>query len=132
MYSQDTINQFIQLRPEDKSLQHIADTLKISIGLASKWKHEHEIEIQELAFARKEAVRQRYLTTFEDKLSDLARELQAIEAELKMRDFGDVSTEFLLYRKSCVQSRLEKAAALPVPKRPAPANLVELKKNEGN
>jgi hypothetical protein len=132
MYSQDTINQFIQLRSEDKSLQHIADTLKISIGLAWKWGQEHETEIEQLAFARKEALRQRYLSSFEDKLADMVRELQAINAELKMRDFEDVSTEFLLYRKTCLQSRLDKAAVLPEPKRSAPAHLEELKKNEEN
>src|SRR5688572_28678076 len=40
----------------------------------------------------------------ESKLADLSSELARIDAELKMRDFEDV-TEFLLYRRTCLQSR---------------------------
>src|SRR5688572_32422155 len=98
MYSQDTINQFIELRAEDKTLREIADLLKISVSLGGKWSQQYEPEIEQLAFARKEALRQQYLGRFEDKLADMARELQGIDAELKQRDFEDVSTEFLLYR----------------------------------
>jgi hypothetical protein len=119
MYSQDTINQFIELRAEDKPLRDIAKQLNISLGLAWKWTHQHEPEIEQLVYARKEALRQQYLGRFEDKLADMARELQNIDAELKMRDFEDVSTEFLLYRKTCLQARMEKAATLREPRPPA-------------
>lgn len=120
MPAPETINQFIELRAEDKTLRDIAYQLNISVGLAHKWAHQHEAEIEQLAFARKEALRQQYLGRYEDKLADMARELQGIDAELKMRDFEDVSTEFLLYRKTCLQARMEKVSAVPKPK-PFPA-----------
>ena len=111
MHSQDTINRFIELRAEGKSYRTIGQILSISTGLAAKWAADHEAEIKHLAFARREALREQYLASFEAKLADLSSELVRIDAELKMRDLEDVSTEFLLHRKSCLQSRAEKFAA---------------------
>ena len=127
MHSQDIINQIIELRAEGKSCRTIAEALNISVGAAHKLAHDHDDEIQQLAFARREALRERYLASFEGKLSDLAGELQRIDEELKLRDFACVSTEFLLYRKTCLQARQEKLAHEPTPK-PQPA--VAQSKNE--
>jgi hypothetical protein len=129
MHSQATINQFIELRAEDKPLREIGELLKISTTLAWKWSHQHAQEIEQLAFARKEALRHKYAHSFETKLADIARELQAIDEELKHRDFEDVSTEFLLYRKTCQQSRFEKLAALTEP-RPDAENKSEQNANK--
>jgi hypothetical protein len=129
MHSQATINQFIELRAEDKPLREIAELLKISTTLAWKWSHQHAQEIEQLAFARKEALRHKYTHSYETKLADIARELTAIDEELKQRDFGDVSTEFLLYRKTCQQSRFEKLAALTAPK---PVTSEDANKSEQN
>ncbi|MCI0747802.1 MAG: hypothetical protein L0Y58_20535 [Verrucomicrobia subdivision 3 bacterium] len=47
-------------------------------------------------------------------------ELDRIDTELKLRELERVSTEFLLYRKTCLQARLEKLAVSPAPlQRPA-------------
>lgn len=116
MYSQDTVNQFIELRAEGKSYRTIAEKLNISVSAAGKWAEEHEAEISQLALARREALRERYIHSFEGKLCDLAGELQRIEEELKLRDLADVSTEFLLYRKTCLQARQEKLAVEPAAK----------------
>ena len=113
MYSNDVINTFIELRAEGKSYRQIADQLKISIGLASKWNAEHEHEIKQLAAVRKEALFQRYAASYEGKLADLADELKRVDEELKHRDFECVSTEFLLRRKTCLQTRMEKLAVEP-------------------
>jgi hypothetical protein len=115
MHSPDTINRFIELRAEGKSYRTIGEILKISTGLAAKWAADHDAEIQHLAFARREALREQYLASFESKLADLSSELVRIDAELKERDLQDVSTEFLLRRKTCLQSRAEKFAADPEP-----------------
>ena len=111
MHSQDIINQIIELRAEGKSCRTIAAALNISLGAAHKLAHDHNDEIQLLAFERRESLRERYLSSFEDKLSDLTDELQRINRVLKERDFGYCSTEFLLYRKTCLQARQEKLAS---------------------
>src|SRR5687768_12354449 len=108
MHSQDIINQVIDLRAEGKSCRTIAGILNISVGAVHKLSQDHDDEIQQLAFARREALRERYLASFEDKLSDLASEIAAINSELGLRTFANVSTEFLLYRKTCLQARQEK------------------------
>jgi hypothetical protein len=59
MYSQDTINQFIELRSQGKSLRKIADQLDICIGTAVKWDADHkevlkniQIDLAAAAFPR--------------------------------------------------------------------------------
>lgn len=125
MYSQDTINQFIQLRAQELSYRKIGEVLKISVGLASQWAHEHADKIEHLTFARREAARERFVPSYEKKLADIADELCQINKELMRRDFDDVSTEFLLYRKTCQQARLEKLAALSSPASPLPLQALE-------
>ena len=81
------------------------------------------MEIDELRALRLDALHERYLGNYEDKLSDMADEVARINAELKLRDLADVSTEFLLYRKTCLQARLDRtAAAAAVPEPSLPVN----------
>ena len=123
MHSQDTINQVIQLRAEGKSFRRIAAELNVSDASARRWAIEHKTEVDELRDLRLDALHERYLGNYEDKLSDMADEVARINAELKLRDLSDVSTEFLLYRKTCLQARLDKtAAAAAVPEPSIPAN----------
>jgi hypothetical protein len=111
MYSQDTIDQFIELRSEGKSYRTIAAQLKICVGTAAKWGRDHKAEIARRHGFRIEALHERYLGSYEDKLADMTAEIAQINAELKQRDLETVSTEFLLYRKTCLQARLDKLAA---------------------
>ena len=122
MHSQDIINQVIEFRAEGKSCRTIAEALNISVGAVHKLAHDHDDEIQQLAFARREALRERYITNFEGQLSDLADDLRRINDILNARDFGYCSTEFLLYRKTCLQARQEKLAHEPTlkPQPPCP------------
>ena len=111
MHSQDTINNCIQLRAEGKSYRRIAAQLNISDASARRWADEHKAEVDELRAIRLDALHEHYLGSYEDKLADMTGEIARINEELKLRDFGDVSTEFLLYRKTCLQARLDKTAA---------------------
>ncbi|MCI0746474.1 MAG: hypothetical protein L0Y58_13820, partial [Verrucomicrobia subdivision 3 bacterium] len=74
---------------------------------------EHQDQIDHLRAVHLEAIQERYLKSYEHKLADLTDELDRIDAELKLREFECVSTEFLLYRKTCLQTRLEKLAVSP-------------------
>jgi hypothetical protein len=111
MHSQDTIDQCLKLRADGKTCRRIAEELDLSLATVTRWSQEHKAAIQQMRAARLEALHEQYLGNYEEKLSDLAHEIASINTELKLRDFGDVSTEFLLYRKTCLQARLEKLAA---------------------
>ncbi|MCI0747892.1 MAG: hypothetical protein L0Y58_21000, partial [Verrucomicrobia subdivision 3 bacterium] len=112
--------QFIQLRSRNVSFRRIAEQLDICVNTARKWEQEHKEQIDHLRAVHLEAIQERYLKTYEHKLADLTDELDRIDAELKLREFECVSTEFLLYRKTCLQARLEKLAVSPAPlQRPA-------------
>ena len=115
MHSQDTINRFIELRAQRKSHRRIAEALGVCTNTTLKWDAEYQEQIKHVQLLHLEALQEKYLATHEEKLADLTAEIAAINAELKMRDFEDVSTEFLLYRKTCLQSRLDKLAVAPSP-----------------
>jgi hypothetical protein len=122
MHSDDLIKQFIQLRAQRTPLRHIAEQIGVCLNTAWKWSLQYKDQIDFYRAVHLEAIQQRYLKNYNDKLADLAREIEQIDAELKQRDFECVSTEFLLYRKTCLQARLEKLAPdEPLPEPPAPA-----------
>jgi len=111
MHTQETIEQCLKLRAQARSYRRIAEELKVSVPTVEKWIKAHEAQINQMRADRLEALHEQYLGNYEDKLFDMANEVAAINAELKLRDFSCVSTEFLLYRKTCLQARLEKLAA---------------------
>jgi hypothetical protein len=111
MHSQDTIEQCLKLRAESRSYRRIAEQLNVSVPTVEKWIKAHHAQLNQMRADRLEALHERYLGNYEDKLSDMANEVAAINAELKLRELSCVSTEFLLYRKTCLQARMEKAAA---------------------
>lgn len=111
MHTQETIEQCLHLRAQGRSYRRIAQELNVSVPTVEKWIKAHEAQINQMRADRLEALHEQYLGDYEDKLSDMAKEVAAINAELKLRDFACVSTEFLLYRKTCLQARLEKLAA---------------------
>ena len=111
MHSEDIITQCIHLRAEGLSFRRIAAQLNISEASVRRWAAERKDQLDELCALRLDALHERYLASYEDKLADMANEIAQINTELKLRDFGVVSTEFLLYRKTCLQARLDKAAA---------------------
>lgn len=110
MHSQDTIEQCLKLRAEGRSYRRIAEQLNVSVPTVEKWIKAHQAQLNQMRADRLEALHEQYLGNYEDKLSDMAGEVAAINAELKLRDLACVSTEFLLYRKTCLQARMEKAA----------------------
>jgi hypothetical protein len=114
MHDQQTIDHFIALRAKGLSCQRIAEQLGISSGTASNWGQTHKDDIQRLRLVHMEAIQERHLKTYEEQICDLIGELKQIDSEPKLRDFGDVSTKFLLYRKDMVKLRLEKLAVSPV------------------
>ena len=116
MHSPDLIKQFIQLRAQNTPLRHIAEQIGICLTTAWNWSQQHKDQIDFYRAVHLEAIQQRYLKNYNDKLADLAREIEQIDAELKQRDFECVSTEFLLYRKTCFagppgKTRSERPAA---------------------
>ena len=94
MHTQETIEQCLKLRAQARSYRRIAEELKVSVPTVEKWIKAHEAQINQMRADRLEALHEQYLGNYEDKLFDMANEVAAINAELKLRDFSCVSTEF--------------------------------------
>lgn len=89
-------HEFIQLRAKGYSYRKIAKRLKVSIGTLSSWRQELEGEIATLKAEELDALYERYYMTKQQKITQLGRQLKAIQKELRSRDYTEIPTEKLL------------------------------------
>lgn len=89
-------HEFIELRAKGYSYRKIAKKLAVSIGTLSSWRHELEGEISTLMAEELDALYERYYMTKQQKITQLGRQLRAIQQELRDRDFSNIPTDKLL------------------------------------
>ena len=93
---QELKHEFIELRAKGYSYRKIAQRLDVSIGTLSSWRQELEGEIATLKAAELDALYERYYMTKQQKITQLGRQLKAVQKELRARDYSEISTEKLL------------------------------------
>jgi transcriptional regulator with XRE-family HTH domain len=96
MIEQETQAQFVVLRGQGKTFAAIAEELGVSRGTLVNWSRKFRFELQNLQAIRMEELRNKVLSTTEDRVNDLAGELHRVEEEIKKRDYSDVPTARLL------------------------------------
>jgi transposase-like protein len=99
--------QFVELRAKGYSYRKIARKLDVSIGTLSNWSQELEGEIATLKAEELDALYERYYMTKQQKITQLGRQLKAIQQELRSRDYSDIPTEKLLDMELKVYEALE-------------------------
>jgi transposase len=100
-------HEFIELRAKGYSYRKIAKKLDVSIGTLSSWRQELEGEIATLKAEELDALYERYYMTKQQKITQLGRQLKAIQKELRSRDYKSISTEKLLDMELKVYQALE-------------------------
>ncbi len=100
-------HEFIELRAKGYSYRKIAKRLKVSIGTLSSWRQELEGEIATLKAEELDALYERYYMTKQQKITQLGRQLKALQKELRSRDFSDMPTDKLLDMELKVYQALE-------------------------
>ena len=93
---QELKHEFIELRAKGYSYRKIAQRLDVSIGTLSSWRQELEGEIATLKAEELDALYERYYMTKQQKITQLGRQLKAVQKELRARDYSEISTEKLL------------------------------------
>ena len=98
---------FIELRAKGYSYRTIAKKLNVSIGTLSSWRQELEGEIATLKAEELDALYEKYYMTKQQKITQLGRQLKAIQKELASRDYADIPTDKLLDMELKVYEALE-------------------------
>lgn len=96
MKSNETRQQFIEMRAKGISFNKIAKELKISKSTLIEWSKTYLIEIGNLKTIELESLQEQFYLTKKARIELLGRQVERMKEELESRDFSDVSTDKLL------------------------------------
>lgn len=95
MKSQETKDNFLQMRGEGYSFQAIANKLNISKQTLIEWSKEFTTELQNIKTVRIEAVYNRFALTKDARITFMGEMIERVKSELDTRDLTKVGTERL-------------------------------------
>ena|SRR5688572_19291456 len=113
MHTQDTINQFIELRAQNLSIRNIADQIGVHRNTLLQWQQKYADEIDNLRAVELEAIQERVLPKYEEQLTELVDDYKRVTAVLRGRDYGYESCGFLAWRQFALLSRIDKMRIRP-------------------
>jgi hypothetical protein len=113
MHNPQTRNQFIALRAQGWSLAHIAVQIHVHQRTLVVWNREMKEEIHHHRALEVEALQEKLLASHELELSRLASTLEAVEQELKKRDFAYASTTTLVHLAAKLRDQIRKIRIEP-------------------
>jgi hypothetical protein len=90
-----TIEKFIELRAQRKSLASIAKELRISKQTAITWSNKYIKEIKDLSAIEREKLYEMYRMHKEERVTYLAKLLKKVRSEIDKRDFSALKTKEL-------------------------------------
>ena len=104
----DTKQQFLELRSNGESYIAISKKIGISKTTLIKWSKELRIELDNLKAVAHEDLQKRYKLGNEYRIKLWSLQLDAIQAEIKLRGYKDVPTTKLITLMENISGRLEK------------------------
>jgi hypothetical protein len=113
MHTQDTINQFIELRAHNISIRNIAEQIGVHRNTLLQWQQKYAEEIDNLRAVELEAIQERVLPKYEEQLTELVEDYKRVTEVLRDRDYGYESCGFLAWRQFALLSRIDKMRILP-------------------
>jgi len=113
MHSQDTINQFIELRARNISIRTIADQIGVHRNTLLEWQQKYAEDIDNLRAVELEAIQERVLPKYEEQLTELVEDYKRVTEVLRGRDYGYESCGFLAWRQFSLLSRIDKMRIQP-------------------
>jgi len=109
MHTEQTKEQFIQLRAMGWNLRHIARELYLSERTLTGWNRECAAKIQAARAVELEDSREKFLTSREEELNRLARLHKDVEDELANRRLRSVPTDKLFRVAAELRQELQQA-----------------------
>ena len=113
MHDDKTIQRFIELRAQGKTYAHLMTELNVSKPTLIAWSRKHQFQIQNLKAIELEALGEKWLASVTDRVNALGDQLRAVEAELKQRSVGDLTTPQLYTLARSLRRQIESATGSP-------------------
>lgn len=126
MHSQDTINQFIELRSRDVPYADIATQLNINRHTAMRWGQKYKPRIDAWIATEADALRHKYFGSRQTEIEVLSKRLARFEAELDQRNPQYMHTRELADLMRATRTRLDKLCAEPTLPQEASADDIPL------
>ena len=111
MHDDQTIQRFIELRAQGKTYARLMTELNVSKPTLIGWSRKHQFQIQNLKAIELEALGEKWLASVSDRVNALGEQLRAVEAELKQRSVGDLTTPQLHTLARSLRRQIELATA---------------------
>ena len=92
MHDDKTVQRFIELRAQGWSYARLMTELNVSKPTLISWSRQHQFQIQNLKAIELEALGEKWLASTTDRVNALGEQLRQVEAALRRRDVGDLTT----------------------------------------
>jgi transcriptional regulator with XRE-family HTH domain len=92
MKGAQTIQKFLVLRAQGKSLRTIEKEIGTNRGTLAKWEREHLEELENLKAVERDTMREKYLLSNHAQLELLGTQFMRLKKELEKRDLSDIPT----------------------------------------
>lgn len=109
MHDPQTVQKFIELRAQGRSHAQIGAELNVSKPTLIAWSRKHQFEIQNLKAIELEALREKWLTSVNERVNGLGEQLRRVETELAKRDVSQLTTAQLFTLARVLRSQIEQA-----------------------
>lgn len=92
MHDENTVQRFIELRAQGWSYARLMAELNVTKPTLIAWSRKHRFPIQNLKAIELEALGEKWLASTTDRVNALGEQLRQVEAVLRQRDVGDLTT----------------------------------------
>jgi hypothetical protein len=92
MKGEQTIQKFLVLRAQGKSLRTIEKELGTNRGTLAKWQQEYSEELKNLRAIERDAMREKFSLTNQAQLELFGTQFTRLKEELERRDLSDIPT----------------------------------------
>ena len=109
MHTPEIIQRFIQLRVQGWTYSRLMAELNVSKSTLIDWSRKHQFEIQKSHVIELEALREKWLSSTDDRVKALGEQLHRLQTELEKRDLSALSTPQLMSAVRSLRRQIEQA-----------------------
>jgi hypothetical protein len=113
MHDDQTVQRFIELRAQGWSYARLMTGLNVTKPTLIAWSRKHQFQIQNLKAIELEALGEKWLASVADRVGALGEQLRQVEAVLRQRDVGELTTPQLHSLARSLRRQIEQATGAP-------------------
>ena len=113
MHDENTVQRYIELRAQGWSYARLMTELNVTKPTLIAWSRKHQFAIQNLKAIELEALGEKWLASVADRVNSLGEQLHQVEAVLRQRDVGELTTPQLHTLARSLRRQIEQATGSP-------------------